>query len=148
MVRFEAARSSRCVFFPVTVTCVGALGSVVALADNAPSLSGSSSAPESDSYNPNNPKGTAPPLAPGEPLQSYIRTWNEVDHFTFTLSAAQHSRRDLAIPGAVVSRIDHAAWTAGLRVTILCASSLTHKERRTGVSADGRASEPDVYPRR
>ena len=53
-----------------------------------------------DTFEPNDTRETATPIASGSPLVSYISSSGDVDFYHFSLSSAQHIRIDLAVPDA------------------------------------------------
>ena len=53
-----------------------------------------------DTFEPNDTRETATPIASGSPLCRRIRRPDDVDFYHFSLSSAQHVRIDLAVPDA------------------------------------------------
>ena len=53
-----------------------------------------------DTFEPNDTRETATPIASGSPLVSYISSSGDVDFYHFSLSSAQHIRIDLIVPAA------------------------------------------------
>ena len=51
-----------------------------------------------DTYEPNGTHETAPPIASGSPIVSFISSSGDLDFYRFSLSAAQHVRIDLEVP--------------------------------------------------
>ena len=51
-----------------------------------------------DTHEPNGTHETAPPIASGSPIVSFISSSGDLDFYRFSLSAAQHVRIDLEVP--------------------------------------------------
>ena len=54
-----------------------------------------------DTFEPNDTRQTATPIASGSPRVSYISTASDNDYYTFTISGSQHVRIDLLAPDTV-----------------------------------------------
>ena len=63
------------------------------------------SAYAADTFEPNDTRQTATPIASGSPRVSYVSTSSDIDYYTFTISGSQHVRIDLPAPDTVDYRI-------------------------------------------